>query len=82
MKFPGLTSSLLLATLVSMIYPGGKEMAAPRIINLMPPHDVYLEPFLGGGAVLRAKKPARLSIGVDRCTGRRWLTGARRAIAL
>ena len=43
-----------------MSYPGGK--AAPgtfqKIINLMPPHEVYIEPFLGGGAILRKKLPA------------------------
>jgi DNA adenine methylase len=31
----------------------------------MPPHDVYIEPFLGSGAVMRLKVPARLNIGVD-----------------
>jgi hypothetical protein len=48
-------------------YPGGKAGAGvyQTIINLMPPHDVYIEPFLGGGAVMRLKRPARLNIGVD-----------------
>jgi hypothetical protein len=32
----------------------------------MPPHEVYIEPFLGGGAVMRLKRPARLNIGIDR----------------
>lgn len=35
------------------------------IINLMPPHTVYIEPFLGGGAILQRKRPAALTIGVD-----------------
>ena len=35
------------------------------IINQMPPHDVYIEPFLGNGSVLLHKRPARLSIGID-----------------
>ena len=50
-----------------MGYPGGKAGAGvyQTIINLMPPHDVYIEPFLGGGAVMRLKRPARLNIGVD-----------------
>jgi DNA adenine methylase len=49
-------------------YPGGKNGAGvfQRIISQMPPHDVYIEPFLGGGAVLRLKRPAALSIGIDR----------------
>lgn len=43
-----------------MTYPGGKEGAGvwQRIVNLMPPHDVYVELFAGGGAVLRNKEPA------------------------
>jgi DNA adenine methylase len=34
---------------------GGKHYLAKRIIELMPPHTHYVEPFLGGGAVLFAK---------------------------
>lgn len=50
-----------------MVYPGGKNGMGiyQRIINLMPPHDVYIEPFLGSGAVLRHKKPARVNLGID-----------------
>jgi DNA adenine methylase len=51
-----------------MTYPGGKngDGVYQRLINLMPPHTVYIEPFLGGGAILRRKKPASLNIGIDR----------------
>lgn len=35
------------------------------IVNQMPPHRNYFEPFLGSGAVLRAKRPAEQSSGVD-----------------
>lgn len=51
-----------------MPYIGGKSQSGvyQRIINLIPPHSVYIEPFLGSGAILRLKKPAPLSYGVDR----------------
>ena len=39
--------------------------ASQQIISLMPVHDVYIEACLGSGAVLRAKKPARRSIGIE-----------------
>jgi len=50
-----------------MIYPGGKNGAGvyQQIINQIPPHDVYIEAFLGSGAILRNKLPARSSIGID-----------------
>jgi hypothetical protein len=49
-------------------YHGGKgqDGVFQRIINQAPRHDAYIEPFLGGGAVMRLKRPARRSIGVDR----------------
>lgn len=48
-------------------YPGGKGQAGvyQAIICQIPPHRVYLEPFLGGGAIMRLKAPAAISIGVD-----------------
>ncbi len=39
--------------------------AYQAIINLMPPHQVYIEPFLGTGAVMARKAPALLNIGID-----------------
>lgn len=50
-----------------MNYPGGKnqEGVAQWIINQMPPHDLYIEPFAGSAAVARIKKPARLNIVID-----------------
>jgi len=41
-------------------YPGSKKRIAPWIIQHMPPHHSYLEPFFGGGAVLFAKEPSRI----------------------
>ena len=48
-------------------YPGGKNGSGvyQKIISLMPPHTLYIEPFLGGGAILRAKLPAPANIGID-----------------
>jgi DNA adenine methylase len=48
-----------------MRYPGGKGKTFQHVINLMPPHRVYIETHLGGGAVMRHKRPASLSIGID-----------------
>lgn len=49
-------------------YPGGKNGAGvyQRLISLMPPHEVYIEAFLGSGAVLRRKRAAPGgNIGID-----------------
>jgi len=48
-----------------MEYPGGKGSLYQQIINLIPPHQVYIESHLGGGAILRHKRPARQNIGLD-----------------
>jgi hypothetical protein len=31
----------------------------------MPPHDVYVEPFFGTGAVFWRKRPGRINVGID-----------------
>lgn len=41
-------------------YPGGKKRIAPWIIENMPEHHSYLDPFFGGGAILFAKPPSRI----------------------
>jgi site-specific DNA-adenine methylase len=53
--------------LAGMGYPGGKAAAGvyQKIINLMPPHSLYVEPFLGGGAIMQRKRSAPRSIGLD-----------------
>lgn len=35
------------------------------IIALMPPHDIYIETHLGGGAIMQRKPPALRNIGID-----------------
>lgn len=47
-------------------YPGGKGAIYQRLINLMPPHEVYVETHLGGGAVVRHKRPASSNIGIEK----------------
>jgi site-specific DNA-adenine methylase len=49
-------------------YNGGKESDGTfqKIISIMPPHDIYIEAFLGNGAIYRHKKTAFISsIGID-----------------
>lgn len=50
-----------------MAFPGGKAGAGTyqTIINQIPPHAVYIEPFLGAGAILRHKRPAARSCAVE-----------------
>jgi hypothetical protein len=50
-----------------MPYPGGKNGAGvyQRLICMMPPHQAYVEPFLGGGTILKLKRPAPLNIAMD-----------------
>ncbi len=48
-------------------YSGGKGQYGvyQRIINLMPPHEIYIETHLGGGAIMRNKLPAGRNIGIE-----------------
>lgn len=47
------------------MYPGGKNGCFQKIINLIPPHRVYIEPFLGSGAVMKNKRPAAINVGIE-----------------
>jgi hypothetical protein len=40
---------------------GGKHYLAAKIVDLMPSHIHYVEPYFGGGAVLLAKNPKALA---------------------
>lgn len=57
-------------------YFGGKNGCGVyhNIINEIRPHDVYIEPFLGNGAIFRYKKPAKFSVlnDLDRSVVDRW----------
>ncbi len=48
---------------------GGKYYLAPKIVAMMPPHLHYVEPFLGGGAVLLIKDPNGVSEVVNDLNG-------------
>jgi DNA adenine methylase len=48
-----------------MRYDGGKGLSYREIVNLMPRHDKYIETHLGGGAVMRHKRPAKHQTGID-----------------
>ena len=49
------------------MYTGGKDGAGvfQRLINEIPPHDVFISAFLGDCAILRRKRPAWCNIGID-----------------
>jgi hypothetical protein len=63
----GQDSKVPMRQTVGQTYPGGKGGVGvyQAIVNCMPPHDIYIEAFLGAGGVFRNKKPARQSIGID-----------------
>ena len=48
-----------------MYYPGGKAKTFHHVVNLMPPHRVYIEPFLGLGSVMKAKRRSEIEFGID-----------------
>jgi site-specific DNA-adenine methylase len=48
-----------------MKFFGGKGKTFQQLINLMPPHEVYIETHLGGGSVIRNKRLAKRNIGIE-----------------
>ena len=49
-----------------MVYPGGKNNVYHKIINLIPPHRVYIETHAGSAAIARYKRPAYQTVLIDR----------------
>ena len=47
-------------------YFGGKSSLAEQIVEIIPGHDTYVEPFVGGGAVFWKKPPSRLEVINDK----------------
>lgn len=43
-------------------YYGGKQMMLRHILPLIPPHKIYTESFVGGGAVFWAKEPSPVEV--------------------
>ncbi len=43
-------------------YYGGKQTMLPMLLRLIPEHTIYIEPFLGGGALFWAKAPSKIEI--------------------
>jgi len=43
-------------------YYGGKQTMLPKILPLIPEHEVYIEPFFGGGAVFWAKDKSEVEV--------------------
>lgn len=43
-------------------YYGGKQKLATKIIALFPEHNLYCEPFFGGGAVFFQKEPSNVEV--------------------
>lgn len=45
-----------------LTYYGGKQILAPLILSLIPPHVLYGEPFAGGAAILFNKEPSKSEV--------------------
>ena len=43
-------------------YYGGKQTMTKEITSLIPVHELYCEPFIGGGAIFFAKEPSRIEV--------------------
>jgi len=45
-----------------LCWPGGKRLLVKEILPLIPPHRVYVEPFVGAGHVFWAKEPSEVEV--------------------
>jgi DNA adenine methylase len=45
-----------------LTYYGGKQQLAATIIKAIPEHKIYVEPFVGGGAVFFSKEPSQVEV--------------------
>lgn len=44
---------------------GGKHYMISKLLPLIPKHDIYIEPFVGGGSLFFAKIPAKINVISD-----------------
>ena len=47
-------------------YYGGKQRMLSIILPMIPEHQIFVEPFVGGGAVFFAKEPAKVELINDK----------------
>lgn len=45
-----------------LTYYGGKQKLVSKILPMLPEHNLYAEPFIGGGAVFWAKQPSPVEV--------------------
>lgn len=45
-----------------MRWSGGKRLMVKRLVEKIPPHKVYVEPFIGAGHIFWAKDPAEKEV--------------------
>ncbi len=45
-----------------LTYYGGKQKLTRQILSLIPAHNLYCEPFFGGGAIYFAKEPSEIEV--------------------
>jgi len=45
-----------------LTYHGGKQQLASKIIQLIPEQRIYVEPFIGGGAIFWGKEPSEVEV--------------------
>lgn len=45
-----------------LTYYGGKQSLIKKILPLIPNHQTYVEPFVGGGAIFWAKPPSKVEV--------------------
>jgi DNA adenine methylase len=43
-------------------YWGGRQLLLPKILPIIPQHEKYVEPFVGGGAVYWSKEPSKIEV--------------------